>query len=158
MNIFDCIDLCLFVELQVYGCVINVELVEWVSLLLLVCLCWVQWLEVEGVISGYVVQIDLQVVGLGLQVFVWVQLVKYEVVVIECFVVYVGEWEEVVVCYVFIGDMDYFMYVYVVDLEYFLCFLLDCLFNVLGVVDVNFSFVLCIVKCLFLLLLGQLFG
>lgn len=68
------------------------------------------------------------------------------------FVDSVVEWDEVVVCYVLIGDMDYLLYIYVCDLEYFFSFLFDKLFNVVGVVDVNLSFVLCIVKDFWVLL------
>ena len=158
MPSLDRTDMRLLAELQAHGRVTNAELAERVSLSPSACLRRVQRLEADGVISGYAAQVDPQAVGLGLQAFVRVQLVKHEASAIERFVAHVGEWEEVVACHALTGDMDYLMHVYVADLEHFSRFLLDRLLNASGVADVNSSFVLRTVKRSPSLPLGQLSG
>lgn len=142
----DRTDLRLLAVLQSEGRITNAELAERVSLSPSACLRRLQRLEADQVITGYAAQIDPQAVGLGLQAFVRVQLVKHEADVIERFVERVNGWEEVMACHALTGDMDYLMHVYVADLEHFSRFLLDHLLNASGVADVNSSFVLRTVK------------
>jgi len=142
----DRTDLRLLAVLQSEGRITNAELAERVSLSPSACLRRLQRLEADQVITGYAAQIDPQAVGLGLQAFVRVQLVKHEADVIERFVERVSGWDEVVACHALTGDMDYLMHVYVADLEHFSRFLLDHLLNASGVADVNSSFVLRTVK------------
>lgn len=146
MTTLDRTDLRLLAVLQSEGRITNAELAERVSLSPSACLRRLQRLEADQVITGYAAQIDPQAVGLGLQAFVRVQLVKHEADVIERFVERVNGWEEVMACHALTGDMDYLMHVYVADLEHFSRFLLDHLLNASGVADVNSSFVLRTVK------------
>lgn len=146
MTTLDRTDLRLLAVLQSEGRITNAELAERVSLSPSACLRRLQRLEADQVITGYAAQIDPQAVGLGLQAFVRVQLVKHEADVIERFVERVSGWDEVVACHALTGDMDYLMHVYVADLEHFSRFLLDHLLNASGVADVNSSFVLRTVK------------
>lgn len=110
------------------------------------CLRRIQRLEATGVVSGYAARLDPQVLGLGLQAFVRVQLEKHGSAGIDRFVERVQGWDEVVACHALTGDMDYLLHVYVRDLEHFSHFLLDRLLNDSGVADVNSSFVLRTVK------------
>jgi Lrp/AsnC family leucine-responsive transcriptional regulator len=142
----DRIDLRILATLQGAGRITNAELAETVSLSPSACLRRLQRLETDGVIAGYAAQVDPQAVGLGLQAFVRVQLVKHDGEAIERFVERVAAWDEVVDCYALTGDMDYLMHVYVADLDGFSRFLLDRLLNAAGVADVNTSFVLRTVK------------
>jgi Lrp/AsnC family transcriptional regulator, leucine-responsive regulatory protein len=142
----DRTDLRLLAVLQGEGRITNAELAERVSLSPSACLRRLQRLEADRIITGYAAQIDPQAVGLGLQAFVRVQLVKHESEVIERFVEGVGGWNEVVACHALTGDMDYLLHVYVADLKDFSRFLLDHLLNASGVADVNSSFVLRTVK------------
>ncbi|MGC1548629.1 MAG: Lrp/AsnC family transcriptional regulator [Rhodanobacter sp.] len=146
MTTLDRTDLRLLAVLQSEGRITNAELAERVSLSPSACLRRLQRLEADQVITGYAAQIDPQAVGLGLQAFVRVQLVKHEADVIERFVERVNGWDEVMACHALTGDMDYLMHVYVADLEHFSRFLLDHLLNASGVADVNSSFVLRTVK------------
>ncbi|MCW8806815.1 MAG: Lrp/AsnC family transcriptional regulator [Rhodanobacter sp.] len=146
MTPLDRTDLRLLAILQGEGRITNAELAERVNLSPSACLRRLQRLEADRVISGYAAQIDPQAVGLGLQAFVRVQLVKHESEAIERFVAQVNSWSEVVACHALTGDMDYLLHIYVTDLKDFSRFLLDHLLNAAGVADVNSSFVLRTVK------------
>jgi len=146
MTALDRIDLHLLAVLQTEGRITNAELAERVNLSPSACLRRLQRLEADQVVTGYAAQVDPLAVGLGLQAFVRVQLVKHEAEVIERFVERVAGWDEVVACHALTGDMDYLLHVYVADLADFSRFLLDRLLNAAGVADVNSSFVLRTVK------------
>jgi Lrp/AsnC family leucine-responsive transcriptional regulator len=146
MTTLDRTDLRLLVVLQTEGRITNAELAERVNLSPSACLRRLQRLEADKVITGYAAQVDPQVVGLGLQAFVRVQLVKHEASMIERFVERINGWDEVVACHALTGDMDYLLHIFVADLADFSRFLLDRLLNDAGVADVNSSFVLRTVK------------
>ncbi|MBD8898784.1 Lrp/AsnC family transcriptional regulator [Rhodanobacter sp. DHG33] len=146
MTALDRIDLRLLAVLQTEGRITNAELAERVNLSPSACLRRLQRLEADKVITGYAAQVDPQVVGLGLQAFVRVQLVKHEAAMIERFVDRINGWDEVVACHALTGDMDYLLHIFVADLADFSRFLLDRLLNDAGVADVNSSFVLRTVK------------
>ena len=96
MITLDRTDLRLLAVLQTEGRITNAELAERVNLSPSACLRRLQRLEADQVITGYAAQVDPQAVGLGLQAFVRVQLVKHEAAVIERFVERVNGWDEVV--------------------------------------------------------------
>ena len=143
---FDRTDLRLLALLQRQGRATNAALAAQVNLSPSACLRRIQRLEATGVVSGYAARLDPQVLGLGLQAFVRVQLEKHGSAGIDRFVERVQGWDEVVACHALTGDMDYLLHVYVRDLEHFSHFLLDRLLNDSGVADVNSSFVLRTVK------------
>ena len=142
----DRTDLQLLAELQRQGRLTNAELAERVHLSASACLRRVQRLERSGVIAGYRVELDAEYLGLGLQVFVRVQLEKHDAGYVERFTNAVQGWNEVVACHALSGDMDYLLHVVVEDLDHFSRFLLDRLLNESGVADVNSSIVLRTVK------------
>lgn len=146
MASLDRTDLRLLAVLQSEGRITQAELGERVNLSASACLRRLQRLEASGVIAGYAAQVDPASIGLGLQAFVRVQLVRHEAGAIERFVERVAEWDEVVACHALTGDMDYLLHVYVADLAHFSRFLLDHLLNDAGVADANSSFVLRTVK------------
>lgn len=143
---FDRTDLRLLALLQRDGRASNADLAAQVNLSPSACLRRIQRLEATGVVAGYSARLDPQVLGLGLQAFVRVQLEKHGAPGIERFIAAVQDWDEVVACHALTGDMDYLLQVYVHDLEHFSRFLLDRLLNASGVADVNSSFVLRTVK------------
>lgn len=142
----DRTDLQLLAELQRQGRLTNAELAERAHLSASACLRRVQRLERSGVIAGYRVELDAEHLGLGLQVFVRVQLEKHDAGYVERFTNAVQGWNEVVACHALSGDMDYLLHVVVEDLDHFSRFLLDRLLNESGVADVNSSIVLRTVK------------
>ena len=143
---FDRTDLRLLALLQRQGRATNAELAAQVNLSPSACLRRIQRLEATGVVSGYAARLDPQVLGLGLQAFVRVQLEKHGSAGIDRFVERVQGWDEVVACHALTGDMDYLLHVVVQDLAHFSRFLLDRLLDAAGVADVNSSFVLRTVK------------
>jgi Lrp/AsnC family leucine-responsive transcriptional regulator len=142
----DRTDLLLLGELQRNGRQTNAELAERVHLSPSACLRRVQRLERDGVLAGYRAEVDAEKVGIGLQAFVRVQLVRHDAEAVAAFAQQVNAWDEVVACHALTGDMDYLLQVAVRDLEHFSRFLLDRLLNQSGVADVNSSFVLRTVK------------
>lgn len=142
----DRTDLRLLAVLQAEGRITNAELATRVSLSPSACLRRLQRLEADGVIVGYTARVNPEAVGLGLEVFVRVQLARHEAGAIDRFIAAVNAWDEVVACHALSGDMDYLLHVYVADLAHFSRFLLDHLLNDAGVADVNSSFVLRTVK------------
>lgn len=152
----DRTDLALLALLQSEGRISNADLAERVNLSASACLRRVQKLEESGVIAGYAALVDPAKVGLGLQAFVRVQLVKHDAEVIAEFTRRVNDWDEVVACHALTGDMDYLLQVVVQGLDHFSRFLLDRLLNGSGVADVNSSFVLRAVKQTRRLALGHL--
>ena len=142
----DKTDIALLAELQRNGRISNTELAEKVRLSPSACLRRVQKLEADGVIAGYMAQLDPIRLGLGLQAFVRVQLEKHGSAEVQHFVERVQSWNEVVACHALTGEMDYLLHIVVSDLEHFSRFLLDNLLNETGVADVNSSFVLRTVK------------
>ena len=142
----DKTDISLLRELQRNGRISNTELAEKVRLSPSACLRRVQKLEADGVIAGYLAQLDPIKLGLGLQAFVRVQLSAHDAASITRFVERIERWDEVVACYALTGDMDYLLQVVVADLDHFSQVLLDRLLTSGGVADVNTSFVLRTVK------------
>ena len=152
----DRTDLRLLAEIQRNGRATNAELAQRVNLSPSACLRRIQRLEATGVVAGYAARLDPQVLGLGLQAFVRVQLSKHGQAAIGRFIEAVQLWDEVVACHALTGDMDYLLHIYVRDLDHFSAFLLDKLLDAAGVADVNSSFVLRTVKELCALPLSQL--
>lgn len=142
----DRTDLAILDQLQHSGRMANAELAARVNLSASACLRRVQRLEQAGVITGYGARLDPASLGLGLAVFVRVQLEKHGAASIDHFAASVAAWDEVVACYALSGDMDYLLHVVVADLDHFQRFLLDHLLSAAGVADVNSSFVLRTVK------------
>ena len=142
----DRTDLALLALLQGEGRLSNADLAERVNLSPSACLRRVQRLERDGVIAGYGARLNPASIGIGLQAFVRLQLVRHDREAIETFVSALQEWDEVVTCHALTGDMDYLLHVAVADLEHFSRFLLDRLLSSSGVADVNTSFVLRAVK------------
>lgn len=142
----DRTDLRLLALLQKQGRAPNSDIAAQVNLSPSACLRRIQRLEEAGVIAGYAAQVDPAAVGLGLQAFVRVQLVKHDAASIAAFAEQVNLWPEVVTCHALTGDMDYLLQIAVADLEHFSRFLLDKLLAQSGVADVNSSFVLRTVK------------
>ena len=142
----DRTDLRLLAEIQQQGRATNAELATRVNLSPSACLRRVQRLEREGVIAGYRAEVDPEMLGLGLQAFVRVQLKSHDAARIAVFAEQVNGWAEIVACHALTGDMDYLLHVVVRDLEHFSRFLLDKLLAQAEVADVNTSFVLRTVK------------
>lgn len=145
-NTLDRFDCRILAVLQAQGRISNAELAERVNLSASACLRRVQRLEQEGFIESYAAQLSPTALGLGLQIFVRVQLERHDRSTVESFSQLVAGWPEVVACWSLTGDMDYLLNVQVADLAHFNRFLMDELLARAQVRDVNSSFVLATVK------------
>lgn len=142
----DRTDRAILALLQAEGRISNTDLAERVRLSPSACLRRVQRLEADGVIAGYAARLDPRALGLGLQAFVRLQLVRHDADSVEGFVARLQDWDEVIACFALSGDMDYLLQVVVADLDHFSRFLLDRVLKHGEVADVNTSFVLRAVK------------
>lgn len=140
---FDVVDIVIFNQFQMDGCLINVELVECVGFLFLVCYCCVKVLEVSGVIDCYVVILLLEVLGCGIMVYVQVMFDNQKCDMLQGFEDVVEDVFEVMECYLMSGEVDYLVWVLVCDVNDYECVYCEVLLVLLGVVCLYFSFIIC---------------
>jgi Lrp/AsnC family transcriptional regulator len=83
--------------------------------------CWkrIRKMEQEGVITGRVVLLDPEKVGLGVSVFVAIETGDHSAGWIEAFATTVGKMPEIVECWRLGGDVDYLLRVVVPDMQAF---------------------------------------
>lgn len=83
--------------------------------------CWkrIRRMEQEGVITGRVVLLDPERVGLGVSVFVAIETGDHSAAWIERFAATVGKLPEIVECWRLGGDVDYLLRVVVADMAAF---------------------------------------
>jgi len=142
----DAIDRRILNALQHDARVANVVLAEQVGLSPSPCLRRVRLLEDEGVILGYSARLDRQKVGLGLTVFIAVNIQTHADLNPNMFVEAVREMSEVISCHVTSGDHDFLLQVVVPDLETYRDFIMNRLIKVPGVQHIKSNFVIDTVK------------
>ncbi|APH71651.1 Lrp/AsnC family transcriptional regulator [Aquibium oceanicum] len=99
----------------------------------------VRRLEDEGVIGGYAALIDEAALGFGVSVFVSVKLDKQVDDALDAFETAIGQFREVVDCWLMTGNRDYLMRVATKDLHEFERFLVGRLTKVRGVASIESS-------------------
>lgn len=149
---FDVIDCKIFGYFQVDSWLIMQEFGDRVGLLVLFCYCWVKLLEECGVILCYVVIVDQKVFGLYVSVFILIKFVWQKEEDFNCFVCVILKWDEVLECYLMMGNCDYLLCVVVVDFVFYEIFLKIKFICFDGIVLIELSFVLSQVKYLIVLL------
>jgi len=112
----DEIDLKILKILQQDGRLSNAEIAERVALSPSPCLRRLRRLETEGVIQGYRPQLNRQVVGLGMTVFVQVKLHDHSAESVNGFEDAVREMDAVVNAHTVSGSADYLLEVVAEDL------------------------------------------
>ncbi len=110
--------------------------------------CWrrVQTLEAAGVISGYMAQVDPRSAGLSFAALVQVSLARHQVGSVDEFTSAVSNRPEVLQCFATTGAADYILRVVAEDIDGYTRFLNEFLFAQPGVVQVNTSVVMDVVK------------
>jgi len=111
----DKIDLRILQELQNDASLTNVELASRVNLSPSPCLTRVKNLERLGVINRRVAVVDPQLVGLRVMAFIQVTLEKHVQSVRDGFATEVGRIDEIMDCYLMVGDQDYLLRAIVSD-------------------------------------------
>ena len=143
---FDAIDRRILEELQRAGRMTNLELAEKVGISPTPCLRRVRQLESDGVIKGYVAELDRERVGLGLTVFIAVRLTSHSDSTTKAFRRSMSGMAEVTACYAISGEHDFLLHVLMPDLAEYRHFVLDRLTKLPEVRDINSSFVIDTVK------------
>ncbi len=124
----------------------NQELAELVNLSPSPCLRRVKNLEKQGVIKSYSLEIDNEVYGLPITVFVNVQLEKHTKEVVENFETQIKLQENVLECFVMTGRADYLLKVVVKDLHHYEDFVRHQLHAIGCIASIDTSFAYGVVK------------
>lgn len=138
----DALDRKILEYLQTNGRVTNQELADEIGLSPSPCLRRVRQLEASGVISRYVALVDPEAIGLSVTAFVRVRLDQQDDLHLAAFEAAVGDFPEVMECYLMTGEADYQLRVLVGSLGQFEDFLRRRLTRVKGVANVTTSFAL----------------
>ena len=115
--VLDDIDRRILRALQSNGRISNIELARKVGLSPSPCLRRVKLLEDAGVIDRYVAVLNPSKVGLGLNMFARVWLTAQDAETIDHFIQAMRRLEQVVECYIMLGESDALLRVVVADLE-----------------------------------------
>ncbi|MBL8267784.1 Lrp/AsnC family transcriptional regulator [Steroidobacter sp.] len=142
----DAYDRRILEALQADGRLTNLELAERVGLSPSPCLRRVRALEAEGLIKGYGARLDRKKIGLGMTVFVAVNIELHKEVEAAKFRDALLAFPEVVSCYITSGDFDFLLQVVTPDLDAYREFSLERLIKVPGVKGIHSSFVIDTVK------------
>ncbi len=142
----DEIDRRILVELQRDGRLTNNDLAGRIGVSPSPCWRRVRALEDAGVIKGYAALVDPAALGLNVSVFTQVSLERQEKKALQVFEAAVGEWPEIMECYLMTGDADYLLRVVVPDLAAYERFLMARLTRIRGIASIKSSFALRSVK------------
>jgi len=138
----DSIDLKILAELQRDSKVTNLELAQRVNLSPSPCLTRVKRLESEGLIRDYVALLNPKMLGLNLNVFIFISLKAQNREMLEHFEDRVCAHEAVMECYLMTGDADYLIRVAMPDVEALERFIVDHLSPMPEVEKIRSSFAL----------------
>jgi Lrp/AsnC family leucine-responsive transcriptional regulator len=119
----DKIDIQILMALQLDGGISNLELADKISLSPSPCSRRVKLLEKAGFFRGKVTLLDPKAVGLPVNVFIQITLSRQEKKNLEVFENNIGQFPEVMECYLMAGDFDYLIRVAVPDLISYQIFL-----------------------------------
>jgi Lrp/AsnC family leucine-responsive transcriptional regulator len=136
----DAIDRRILEQLQREGRLTNLELAERVGLSPSPCLRRVRLLEEAGVIEGFAARLNRRKVGLGLTIFIAMNLERHGDSETRTFREMIAAMPEVVACYITSGEYDLMLQVVVEDLEEYREFSLNRLLKMPGVKDIRTSF------------------
>jgi DNA-binding Lrp family transcriptional regulator len=142
----DEIDRRILVELQRDGRLTNQDLAGRIGVSASPCWRRVRALEEARVIKGYAALVDPAALGLNVSVFTQVSLERQEKKALQVFETAVGEWPEIMECYLMTGDADYLLRVVVPDLAAYERFLMARLTRIRGIASIKSSFALRSVK------------
>lgn len=142
----DEIDLQILAQLQKDAKLTNVELASRVHLSPSPCLARVRALENAGLISRYVTLLDPLRLGLGVSVFIQIQLDKQVRRALDQFETAMSKHPAVMECYLMTGDSDYLIRVVVADVQAVEKFIVEELSKIPSVAHIRSSFALKQVK------------
>lgn len=144
--ILDDIDRRILGELQRDGRLTNHDLAGRVRMSPSPCWRRVRAMEAAGVIKGYAALVDPAALGLHVTVFTQVSLERQQEKGLQVFERAVGDWPEIMECYLMTGDADYLLRVVVPSLAAYEQFLMQKLTRIPGIASIKSSFALRSVK------------
>ena len=133
----DAIDRRILESLQRNGKLANVDLAHEAGLSASPCLRRVKILEERGVIEGYRAVLDRSRVGLGVTVFVGINLERHTDEDATAFSDAIAELPEVVTCHIVSGETDFLLEVVAPDLRAYSELVLTKLLKLPGIKDVR---------------------
>jgi len=138
----DQVDLQILAQLQHNGRLTNVELARRVRLSPTPCLERVRRLERDGFIRGYTADLDADLLGVGLLVFVEVSIDRTSKEAFDEFARKIKEQPEVTECHMVAGGFDYLLKARVADMEAYRRFLGRALLEVPHIRETRTYFVM----------------
>ena len=132
--------------LQRNGRMTNQDLAAAVNLSPSPCLRRIKLLEQNGAIKGYGVEVDAEIYGLPVTVFVRVSLDRHTEANVKQFELAMTRIEAVLECYVMTGVSDYLLKVIVADLSDYETFVRKHLHPIGAIASIDSSFVYGVVK------------
>ncbi|GGH35596.1 transcriptional regulator, AsnC family [Cribrihabitans marinus] len=138
----DGIDRRIVAALQEDGRATITGLAERVGLSPTPCARRVERLQAEGVITGYGARVDAAKLGLGVSIFVSVELSRQDRAAIDQFERAIQGCDEVMECYLMTGSRDILLRVVAADLPAFDAFLENQLMQVPGIRNLRSNFAL----------------
>lgn len=97
-------------------------------------------LEDAGIITGYAAQVDSRRLGLKLQAFVEITLTSQSREAMDRFEAVVGDFDDILECYLMSGNADYLLRVAAADLDQYDRIHRDCLARLPGVSAMRSAF------------------
>lgn len=97
-------------------------------------------LEAAGIIAGYAAQVDSRRLGLNLQAFVEITLTSQSREAMDRFEAVVGDFDDILECYLMSGNADYLLRVAAADLDQYDRIHRDCLARLPGVSSMRSAF------------------
>ena len=142
MDKIDRIDIKILKELQEDARLSIVNLANRVSLTATPCARRVHNLEKMGLLRGYVSLVDQSAVGLSVNAFIEVKLIRERVDEIARFEAAIKQYPEIMECYALSGGHDYLLRVVAPDLDRYHTFLRETLLAIHEIESVQTSFAL----------------
>jgi Lrp/AsnC family leucine-responsive transcriptional regulator len=137
MDMLDRYDRIILKVLQENGRASNVELSDKANLSAPQCYRRVRRLESDGIIRGYMAQVDPPMIGFGVVAFVNFSIDREQAKQARLVEKAIRQFPEILECYTISGDFDYLLKVVATDLKSLSAFLTDRLMQVPGVSGVR---------------------
>lgn len=138
----DTIDRKIVRALQKDGRMTVIDLADHVGLSPTPCARRLDRLQRDGLITGYAAQVDPELLGYGVTIFISVELEKQDRSAIDSFEKAIRRCDEVMECYLMTGSRDILLRVVARDLKAFDAFLEQRLMQIRGIRNLRSNFAL----------------
>lgn len=129
-------------ELQNNGRITNAELADRVNMSHSPCWRHVKKLEQDGIISGYAAKLDRRKLGLGVLVYVSIEIDTHNEEMSLAFEQQIGAIDEIIACHSIAGGADFMLQVVCRDLDAYTDFSMNTLRRLPGIKSMTTNFAL----------------